>query len=57
MIEFTEKEIKALLYAIHYVQDNIKCDRLSKKEVGVFTSQEAKAIERGRVKLAKLLED
>lgn len=56
-MEFTEKEIKALLYAIHYVQDNIKCDRLSKKEVGTFTTQDVRAIERGRVKLAKLLED
>ena len=57
MIEFTEKETMALLYAIHYVQDNIKCDRLSKKEVGAFTTQEVRAIERVRVKLAKLLED
>ena len=57
MIEFTEKEIKALLYAIHYVQDNIKCDGLSKKDDGTFTTQEVKAIERVRVKLAKLLED
>ena len=57
MIEFTEKEIKALLYVIHYVQDHIKCDGLSKKDVGEFTTQEVKAIERVRVKLAKLLED
>ena len=57
MIEFTEKETMALLYAIHYVQDHIKCDRLSKKEVGEFTTQEVRAIERVRVKLAKLLED
>ena len=57
MIEFTEKEIKALLYAIHYVQDHIECDKLSKKEEGTFTTQEVKAIERVRVKLAKLLED
>ena len=56
-MEFTEKEIKALLYAIHYVQDNIECDKLSKKEEGTFTTQEVKAIERVRVKLAKLLED
>ena len=46
MIEFTEKETMALLYAIHYVQDHIECDNL--KEEG---------IERVRVKLAKLLED
>lgn len=57
MIEFTEKEIKALLYAIHYVQDKIKSDNLSKKEDGTFTTQEVKAIERVRVKLAKLLEE
>lgn len=57
MIEFTKKEIEALLYAIYYVQDHIKCDGLSKKEVGEFTVSEVKAIERGRVKLAKLLEE
>ena len=57
MIEFTKKEIEALLYAIYYVQDHIKSDGLSKKEYGTFTTQEAKAIERGRVKLAKLLEE
>lgn len=56
-MELTEKEIEALLYAIHYVQDHIKCDGLSKKEDGTFTTQEVKAIERVRVKLAKLLED
>lgn len=56
-MEFTKKEIEALLYAIYYVQDDIKCNRLSKKEVGAFTTQEVKAIERGRVKLAKLLEE
>jgi len=56
-MELTEKEIKALLYAIYYVQDHIKFDGLSKKEVGEFTTQEVKAIERARVKLAKLLED
>ena len=55
MIEFTEKETMALLYAIHYVQDHIECDNL--KEEGTFTTQEVKAIERGRVKLAKLLEE
>lgn len=55
MIEFTEKEIKALLYAIHYVQDKIKSDNL--KEDGTFTTQDVKAIERGRVKLVKLLEE
>lgn len=54
-MELTEKEIKALLYAIHYVQDHIECDNL--KEEGTFTTQEVKAIERVRVKLAKLLED
>ena len=57
MIELTEKEIEALLYAIRYVQGHIKCDGLSKKEVGEFTTQEVRAIERGRVKLAKLLEE
>lgn len=57
MIEFTEKEIKALLYAIYYVQDKIDTDNLSKKEVGTFTTQDVRAIERGRVKLVKLLED
>lgn len=56
-MELTEKEIRALLYAIYYVQDHIKSDKLSKKEEGAFTTQEVKAIERGRVKLAKLLED
>ena len=56
-MELTEKEIEALLYVIHYVQDKIKSDNLSKKEDGTFTSQEVKAIERVRVKLAKLLED
>lgn len=55
MIEFTEKETMALLYAIHYVQDHIECDNL--KEEGTFTTQDVKAIERVRVKLAKLLED
>ena len=57
MIELTKKEIEALLYAIYYVQGSIKCDRLSKKEVGTFTSQEVMAIERGRAKLVKLLEE
>lgn len=56
-LELTEKEIEALLYAIHDVQDHIKCDGLAKKEVGEYTTQEVKAIERARVKLAKLLED
>ena len=56
-MELTEKEIKALLYAIYYAQDKIDTDNLSKKEVGTFTTQEVKAIERARVKLAKLLED
>lgn len=54
-MELTEKETMALLYAIHYVQDHIGCDNL--KEDGTFTTQEVKAIERVRVKLAKLLED
>lgn len=57
MIEFTKKEIEALLFATYCMLDNIKCDRLSKKEVGAFTASEVKAIERGRVKLAKLLEE
>ena len=57
MIELTEKEIKALLYAIYYVQDKIDIDNLSKKEDGTFTSQDVRAIERGRVKMAKLLEE
>ncbi|WP_296812908.1 hypothetical protein [uncultured Methanobrevibacter sp.] len=55
MIEFTEKETMALLYVIHYVQDKIKSDNL--KEDGTFTTQEVRAIERVRVKLAKLLEE
>ena len=55
MIEFTEKETMALLYAIYYVQDKIESDNL--KEDGTFTTQDVKAIERVRVKLAKLLED
>ena len=53
-MELTEKEIKALLYAIYYVQDKIKSD--GREEIG-FTVEEDKAIERGRVKLAKLLDD
>jgi hypothetical protein len=53
-MELTEKEIKALLFAIYYVQDKIDCD--GREDVG-FTVEEAKAIERGRVKLAKLLDD
>lgn len=56
-MELTEKEIKALLFAIYYVQDKIDCDKLSKKEDGTFTTQDVKAIERCRVKLAKLLDD
>lgn len=53
-MELTEKEIKALLFAIHYVQDKIDSD--GREDIG-FTVEEAKAIERGRVKLAKLLDD
>ena len=53
-MELTEKEIKALLFAIYYVQDKIDTD--GREDIG-FTVEEAKAIERGRVKLAKLLDD
>ena len=53
-MELTEKEIRALLSAIYYVQDKIMTD--GREEIG-FTVEEAKAIERGRVKLAKLLDD
>lgn len=53
-MELTEKEIKALLFAIYYVQDKFKTD--GREEIG-FTVEEAKAIERSRVKLAKLLDD
>ena len=54
MIELTEKEIKALLHATYCMLDNIKSANLC--EGGTFTKQDVKAIERGRVKLAKLLE-
>lgn len=54
MIELTKKEILALLEVIHYTQDKINTD--GREDVG-FTVEETKAIERGRVKLAKLLEE
>lgn len=54
MIELTEKEIEALLHATYCMLDNIKSDNLC--DGGTFTKQDVKAIERGRVKLAKLLE-
>ena len=45
-MELTEKEIKALLFAIYYVQDKIDAD--GREDIG-FTVEEAKAIKRCRV--------